>query len=48
MEQTRTFNVVTVPNKSVTPCSFKNSKYVKVFPLDFKNQATIMLPGLIF
>ena len=35
MEQTRTFTVVTVPNKSVTPCSFKNSKYVKVFSFRF-------------
>ncbi len=32
IEHTRTLMVVTVPNKSVTPCSFKNSKYVKVIP----------------
>ena len=35
IEQTSTFTVVTVPNKRVTPCSFKNSKYVKVFSFRF-------------
>ena len=48
IEQTRTFTVVTVPNKRVIPCSFKNSKYVNAIPLDYqKNQATLKLPGLI-